>query len=99
MSKEISGRQIAAARALLGLSQGELARKAKISTPTLIRMEAKSGEAVGLINNVAAIRAVLESAGIEFTNGDEPGVKLRQTPRSDPAASIPIEKLTSENDE
>ena len=42
MSKEISGRQIAAARALLGLSQGELARKAKISTPTLIRMEAKS---------------------------------------------------------
>lgn len=99
MSKEISGRQIAAARALLGLSQGELARKAKISTPTLIRMEAKSGEAVGLINNVAAIRAVLELAGIEFTNGDEPGVKLRRSPRGDPAASIPIEKLTSENDE
>ena len=99
MSKEISGRQIAAARALLGLSQGELARKARISTSTLIRMEAKSGEAVGLINNVAAIRAVLELAGIEFTNGDEPGVKLRRTPRSDPAASIPIEQLTSENDE
>jgi hypothetical protein len=62
-------------------------------------MEAKSGEAVGLINNVAAVRAVLESAGIEFTNGDEPGVKLRKIPRGDAAASIPIDKLTSENDE
>jgi DNA-binding XRE family transcriptional regulator len=99
MTKEISGRQIAAARALIGLSKGELARKAKISTPTLIRMEARFGEAVGLINNVAAVRAVLESAGIEFINGDEPGVKLRKTPRGDAAASIPIEKLTSENDE
>jgi transcriptional regulator with XRE-family HTH domain len=99
MSEEISGRQIAAARALLGLSQGELARKAKISTPTLIRMEAKFGETVGLINNIAAVRSALEDAGIEFTNGDEPGVRLRKSPRSDPAASIPVEKLTSENDE
>jgi hypothetical protein len=65
----------------------------------LIRMEAKSGEAIGLLNNVAAVRAVLEWAGIEFTNGDEPGIKLRKTPRGDPAESIPIEKLTSENDE
>ena len=99
MTKEISGRQIAAARALIGLSKGELTRKAKISTPTLIRMEARFGEAVGLINNVAAVRAVLESAGIEFINGDAPGVKLRTTPRGDAAASIPIEKLTNENDE
>jgi hypothetical protein len=90
MTKEISGRQIAAARALIGLSKGELARKAKISTPTLIRMEARFGEAVGLIKNVAAVRAVLESAGIEFINGDEPGVKLRKTPRGDAATSIPI---------
>jgi transcriptional regulator with XRE-family HTH domain len=99
MTEEISGRQIAAARALLGLSQGGLASKAKISTPALIRMEAKIGEAVGLINNIAAVCAVLESAGVEFINGDEPGVILRKTKRSDPAASIPVEKLTSENDE
>jgi hypothetical protein len=25
------------------------------------------------------IRAVLEAAGVEFTNGDEPGVKLKAT--------------------
>jgi transcriptional regulator with XRE-family HTH domain len=84
MTKEISGRQIAAARALLGLSQGELARKAKISTPTLIRMEAKFGEPVGLINNIAAVRAALENAGIEFINGDKPGIILRKTPRCGP---------------
>ena len=99
MTEEISGRQITAARALLGLSQGELARKAKISIPALMRMEAKFGEAVGLINNIASVRATLEVAGIEFINGDEPGIILRKTPRGDPDASIPVERLTSENDE
>jgi hypothetical protein len=91
MTNEISGRQIAAARVVIGLSRR--------STPTLIRMETRFGEPVGLINNIAAVCAVLESAGIEFTNGDEPGVRLRKTPRSDPVASILVEKLISENDE
>src|ERR1700730_2259767 len=58
--------------------EGELARKAKIQTPTLIRMEARTGEAVGLIDNIAAVRAVLESAGVEFTNG---GVRLAKPKR------------------
>lgn len=100
MTKTITGRQIAAARALLGLTQGELAKKVKLSIPTLKRMEASGGEAVGLISNIAAVRAVLEMAGIEFVEeGDELGVILRNTPRGDPAASIPVETLTSENDE
>jgi transcriptional regulator with XRE-family HTH domain len=99
MGNEISGRQIAAARALIGLSQEELARKAKISTATLIRMEPISGEAVELINEFAAVGAVLEAAGIEFINGDEPGGILRKIPRGDPAAAIPVEQLTTENDE
>ena len=30
------------------------------------------------IDGLAAIRAALEAAGVEFTNGDEPGVKLRK---------------------
>ena len=99
MTKEITGRQIAAARVLIGLSQRELASKAKISPSTSIRMESRFGEAVGLITNIAAVCAVLESAGIEFTNGDEPGIILRKTPRGDPDASIHVENLTSENDE
>ncbi|RYF13204.1 MAG: transcriptional regulator, partial [Oxalobacteraceae bacterium] len=29
-------------------------------------------------STIAAIRAALEAAGVEFTNGGEPGVKLRR---------------------
>lgn len=75
----ISGRQIAAARALLGMSQAELAAGANISTPTLKRMEASEGAASGLANNVAAVRSALETAGVIFIeqNGNGPGVRLR----------------------
>lgn len=51
---------------------------------------------------VRAIEAALESAGVEFIaeNGGGPGVRLRKRgARGDPAAAIPIEDLTSENDE
>ena len=45
------------------------------------------------------MKRALESAGVEFFNGDEPGVQLRKGgPRGDPAAAIPVEDLTSEND-
>ena len=30
---------------------------------------------------LAAIRAALEAAGVEFTKGDAPGVKLKKGPR------------------
>ncbi len=75
----ISGRQIAAARALLGMSQAELAIGSNISVPTLKRMEASDGAAAGLANNVAAVRSALESAGVLFIdqNGNGPGVRLR----------------------
>ncbi len=72
----ISGRQIAAARVLLALEQSDLARRSRISIATLRRMEASDGPAVGMANNVAAVRTALEAAGVEFTNGDRPGVRL-----------------------
>lgn len=74
----VTGRQIAAARTLLGIVQSELARSASISVPTLKRMEASDGAASGMANNVRAVISALEAAGIEFTNGGEPGVKLRR---------------------
>ena len=70
----ISGKQIAAARVLLDLGQVDLADLAKISAPTLRRMEAAKGAMPGMRNNVAAVIAALESAGIEFIEG---GVRLR----------------------
>ena len=74
----LTGRQIAAARALVGLSQADVAAKANISVPTLKRMEASEGPASGLANNVAAVMRALEEAGIEFLNHGQPGVRLRK---------------------
>lgn len=74
-----TGRQIAAARALLAMGQATLAEAASISVPTLKRMEASAGAAAGMTNNVLAVVAALESAGIEFIpqNGGGAGVRLR----------------------
>jgi transcriptional regulator with XRE-family HTH domain len=69
--------QIKAARALLRWSQEDLAAQAGLSVPTIRRFEAPgksrvSGEAR------LKMEAALEAAGIVFTNGDEPGVRLRR---------------------
>jgi hypothetical protein len=32
------------------------------------------------IDDLEAIRRALEAKGVEFTNGDEPGVRLRKEP-------------------
>jgi transcriptional regulator with XRE-family HTH domain len=79
-----TGRQIAAARALLGMTQPELATKSNISVPTLKRMEATDGPAAGMLNNIAAVRAALESAGVIFVeeNGEGPGVRLKKRPQT-----------------
>jgi transcriptional regulator with XRE-family HTH domain len=76
----ITGRQIAAARALLGMSQADLAARSSVSVPTLKRMEGSGGAAAGLTNNVGAVRAALEAAGVDFIpeNGGGAGVRLRK---------------------
>ncbi len=74
-----TGRQLAAARALAGLGQLEVAGSAQISLPTLRRMEASPGAVSGMPNNIAAVLRVLTAAGVEFID-DERGegvVKLR----------------------
>ncbi|AHG45148.1 hypothetical protein RLEG12_18780 [Rhizobium leguminosarum bv. trifolii CB782] len=75
----MTGRQLAAARALLGIGQVELAQRANVSAPTLRRMEDSEGAAKGMKNNVASVVAALETAGIIFidSNGNGPGVRLR----------------------
>ncbi|MFG1341366.1 helix-turn-helix domain-containing protein [Xanthobacter autotrophicus] len=74
-----TGRQIAAARTLAGISQADLAAAAQISVPTLRRMEASEGPASGMANNVAAVMHALEAAGVLFIeqNGNGPGVRLK----------------------
>lgn len=72
------------------MSQAGLAAAARISVPTLKRMEASPGPAAGMVNNVAAVKGALEGAGIIFVeqNGEGPGVRIRKNRggASDPAA-------------
>ena len=75
----ILAHQLKAARTLARLDQQKLADKSGVSVPTIKRMEAGDGPVRGNYDNVAAVAAVLESAGIEFIpeNGGGPGVRLR----------------------
>jgi hypothetical protein len=45
--------------------------------PTIKRVESDREVSVS-DEAVAAVRAALEAAGVEFTNGDQPGVRLRK---------------------
>ena len=75
---KVSIRQIKAARALLGWSQEHLAEKAGISVPTIKRLEAADGLLGGRADTGIKLRDALERAGIDFTNGNHPGVRLRR---------------------
>lgn len=76
----VSIRQIKAARALVGMSQAELATASTVSLPTIKRLEAQDGEIGGRPATVAALVSALEAAGVVFlpANGNGPGVALRK---------------------
>jgi transcriptional regulator with XRE-family HTH domain len=61
------------ARAALGMGVRELAAAAKVSTDTVARFE--RGDELKE-RTIDALQRALEAAGIEFTNGDQPGVRL-----------------------
>jgi len=75
--RKVSIRQLKAARALLGWSQDQLAAAAGVSPPTIKRIEAREGYLGGRVETVDKLRDALEREGIEFTNGDAPGVRLK----------------------
>ena len=72
----LSGGQIRAARALLRWSIEQLAREASLGRNTIKRAEAKDGKTSLTTANELAIRRAFEGAGVEFTNGDQPGVRV-----------------------
>ena len=71
----ISAAQIRAARGMLGWTPRELARRAIVSDATVYALERVQGLAAN-VDALAAVQATIEAAGIEFTNGDAPGVRL-----------------------
>lgn len=77
---KVSIRQIKAARALLDWSQEKLAQMAKVSVPTVKRLEAASGLLGGRVGTNQKLSAALETAGVEFINenGGGAGVRLKK---------------------
>jgi transcriptional regulator with XRE-family HTH domain len=62
------------ARAALQLGIRDVAKLAGVAPSTISRLEA--GEALQP-RTIAAIRQALEKAGVEFTNGNKPGVRMK----------------------
>lgn len=59
---------------MLRMTQAELAKRANLSVTGLNNIE--RGSADPKASTLRAIQAALELAGIEFTNGSQPGVRL-----------------------
>jgi transcriptional regulator with XRE-family HTH domain len=76
--------QIRAARSLLGWSQAELAKNAKVGSMTVRRFETGGGPVRGTIESLVRVQSALELAGIQFIAADEwgsVGVRLNQRPK------------------
>ncbi len=65
--------QCRAARGWLDWSQDDLAKRAKVGLSTVKDFERRRRTPIA--NNLDAMRRALEAAGIEFTNGDVPGLR------------------------
>jgi len=80
----LSAGQLRAARALLGISQRQLAGMAGVSLPTIQRMETSEGNVRGIVESLTRVVAALESAGVELIGEHAKserggrGVRLRQ---------------------
>jgi DNA-binding XRE family transcriptional regulator len=72
-SMVITTRQLRAARAMIGLTQAELASEAGISTTALNSIEAEKSDPK--LSTLRAIQAALEAHGIQFMNNG--GVRMR----------------------
>lgn len=62
----ITGPQMRAARALLGIDQKTLSELAGLSVPTVQRMEASHGNVRGVVDSLTKVVAALELAGVEL---------------------------------
>ena len=79
----ITGMQMRAARALLGLDQRELAQKSGLSLPTIQRMESSDGVVRGNVDSLMKLVDALAAGGIELigegalSSGGGRGVRLK----------------------
>ncbi len=76
----ITSAQCRGARAMLDITREELARLSEVSARTIADFETDKRQPIKA--NIAALKRTLENAGIEFTNGDQPGVRLAKKKRA-----------------
>lgn len=70
--------QLRAARALLDWSQSTLAEKAGLSVETIKRLERMKGSLDATkVSTLDSIEKAFDKAGVEFTNHDAPGVRMK----------------------
>jgi len=62
----ITSGQLRAARALLGIDQRELAKRCRLSLPTIQRMEASDGVVRGNVDSLMKLVETLAKNGIEL---------------------------------
>jgi transcriptional regulator with XRE-family HTH domain len=79
----ITGPQMRAARALLGIDQRELAQRSRLSLPTVQRMESSDGVVRGNVDSLMKLVAALDAAGLELiaagaaSQGGGRGIRLK----------------------
>ncbi len=84
--------QCRAARGLLDWSQQQLADAARVGVVTVRQFEGDASQPRNATLDV--LRRALEAAGVEFTNGGQPGVRMRAASRT-----IAADELNASNDE
>lgn len=70
----ITGSQLRAARALLGIDQRRLAAMAGVSLPTVQRLEASGHRVRGALETMTRLAKALDEAGIELIGAEHPSV-------------------------
>jgi transcriptional regulator with XRE-family HTH domain len=81
----ITGAQLRAARALLGIDQRGLAALSQLSVPTIQRMESSQGVIRGNVDSLMKLVGALDAAGIELiaegmpSQGEGRGVRLKES--------------------
>lgn len=72
---KISGRQVGAARMLVGWTRDHLAEAADVAMHTIMNWENETSEPRAA--TIARVVKALEDRGVEFTNGGAPGVRFK----------------------
>lgn len=86
--------QCRGARGLLGWSEAELARRSGLDEGFVKGFEAGTGDPAS--GQIEALRSALMQAGVVFTDGATPGVRLSAQQRGDEGTRL--DQLTTEND-